>query len=216
MKRTKNRPLPAGRMHATDALMTGLLLAVSGIATLAVLANALSAFLAAVTVLTYVLVYTPLKRVTTLNTLIGAVPGALPPLLGWTAATGSIGVPGVLLFAILWFWQMPHFLAIAWMYKDDYRDAGFVMLSGKDLHGVLTGRQALIYTVYLVVVSTLPGLMGMVASWFTLAALLLGGAFAYLAWRFLKHPSNHSARMLFFGSILYLPLLLGVLLAARL
>ena len=132
MKRTRDRPLPAGRMAPSDALLTGLVLSFSGVLCLALFANPLAAGLAAATIILYVLVYTPLKRVTTLNTIIGAVPGALPPLIGWTAARGSINAEGVTLFAILFLWQMPHFLAIAWLYRADYAQAGFKMLSEND------------------------------------------------------------------------------------
>ncbi|MFV0338992.1 MAG: heme o synthase [Chthoniobacterales bacterium] len=215
MLRTKDRPLPAGRMHPTDALLLGCILSFSGILALALFSDVLAAVLSALTIATYVLIYTPLKRVTTLNTLVGAVPGALPPLIGWVAATGKIDLAGVLLFAILWFWQMPHFLAIAWMYRDDYREAGFVMLSGSDESGRLTARQALIYSVYLTFVSLLPGFLGLLAFWSVYVCLLLGAAFSYLAWKFLREPNRSSARLLFFASIIYLPLLLAILLAAK-
>ncbi|MFV0415889.1 MAG: heme o synthase [Chthoniobacterales bacterium] len=215
MLRTQDRPLPAGRMHPTDALLMGCALSVSGVAALALFSDTLAALLSAITIATYVLVYTPLKRVTTLNTLVGAVPGALPPLIGWVAATGKIDLGGVLLFAILWFWQMPHFLAIAWMYRDDYRNAGFVMLSGNDPSGHITARQALIYSVYLTVVSLLPGFLGLLSFWSVYACLALGIAFSYLAWKFLRKPCQASARLLFFASIVYLPLLLAALLAAK-
>jgi len=215
MKRTRDRPLPGGRINPADALVMGILLSISGVAALALFVNGLSAALAGLTIATYLAIYTPLKRVTTLNTLIGAVPGALPPLIGWTAATGRIELPGIFLFAILWFWQMPHFLAIAWMYREDYLQAGFVMLSGRDDTGHLTARQAFIYTIYLVVVTALPGMLGLLQPWYTLASLLLGGGFLYLAWQFLRTPTKAAARNLFFASILYLPLLLGALLFAR-
>ena len=156
MKRTRERPLPAGRMTASDALLAGLVLSVSGVLCLALFANPLAAGLAATTIIFYILIYTPLKRVTTLNTIIGAVPGALPPLIGWTAARGSINAEGLTLFAILFLWQMPHFLAIAWLYREDYAQAGFKMLSEDDESGAVTGRQAFLYALALLAVSLLP------------------------------------------------------------
>lgn len=215
MRRTATRPLPAGRMHPNDALMLGLLFSLSGVVCLFLFVNTLTAALSLATILLYILVYTPLKRVTTLNTLIGAVPGALPPLIGWTAATGAIGLEGMILFAILWFWQMPHFLAISWMYRDEYRGAGFVMLSGSDPSGALTARQSVVYTVYLTGVSLLPAALPQVALWYGAAALALGLGFLALAIQFLRTRTTSAARHLFFASIVYLPLLLAVFLAAR-
>lgn len=211
MKRTRQRPLPAGRLHATDALLLGAACALGGIILLAGVVNLRAAFLAFATIAIYLFVYTPMKRMSTLNTLIGAVPGALPPLIGWVAARGRYDLEGCLLFAILWFWQMPHFLAIAWMYREDYAQAGFVMLSGGDPDGSVTSRQAVLYTVCLTVVSLAPAVLGFAGPVYFFGALVLGGLFCAAGIRFLLHRDRLSARRLFFASILYLPLVLGLL-----
>jgi protoheme IX farnesyltransferase len=215
MKRTRQRPLPAGRMASSDALVAGLSLSVSGVFCLALFANPLSAALAAATIVFYILIYTPLKRVTTLNTIIGAVPGALPPLIGWTAARGSIDAEGLTLFAILFLWQMPHFLAIAWLYREDYAQAGFKMLSEGDDSGAVTGRQAVIYSLALLVVSLLPSVFFGYSAVYFYGALGLGVGFTALAGRFAANGSVPAARALFLGSIAYLPLLLGLMVLAR-
>jgi protoheme IX farnesyltransferase len=215
MKRTRQRPLPAGRMASSDALAAGLVLSVSGVLCLTLFANPLSAALAAATIVFYILVYTPLKRVTTLNTIIGAVPGALPPLIGWTAARGSINAEGLTLFAILFLWQMPHFLAIAWLYREDYAQAGFKMLSEGDESGAVTGRQAVIYSLALLVVSLLPSVFFDYSAVYFYGALVLGVGFTVLAGRFAAHGSVPAARALFLGSIAYLPFLLGLMVLAR-
>jgi len=215
MKRTRQRPLPAGRMTSSDALVAGLVLSVSGVLCLALFANPLAASLAAATIIFYILVYTPLKRVTSLNTIIGAVPGALPPLIGWTAARGSIVAEGLTLFAILFLWQMPHFLAIAWLYREDYAQAGFKMLSEGDESGAVTGRQAVIYSLALLVVSLLPSVFFGYSAIYFYGALALGVGFTALAGRFAAHGTVPAAKALFLGSIAYLPLLLGLMVLAR-
>jgi len=211
MKRTRERPLPAGRMSPRDALLFGLLFSLAGIAILGLFTNLRAAFLAFATIAIYIIVYTPMKRMSSLNTLVGAVPGALPPLIGWVAARGSYGLEGGLLFATLFFWQMPHFLAIAWMFRDDYKAGGCVMLTDGDADGSMTGRQALLYSICLLVISLLPGFLGFNSPLYFYGALLLGLAFAAFAAIFLKRRDRNSARNLFFASILYLPLLLGLL-----
>ena len=216
MKRTRERPLPAGRMAASDALLTGVVLSVSGVLLLALFANLLAAGLAAATIIFYILIYTPLKRVTALNTIVGAVPGALPPLIGWTAARGSINAEGLTLFAILFLWQMPHFLAIAWLYRADYAQAGFKMLSENDETGAVTGRQAFIYALALLAVSLLPSVFFDYSAVYFYGALLLGAGFASMAANFaVSGGSIPAARWLFLGSIAYLPLLLGLMVLAR-
>lgn len=216
MKRTQGRPLPGGRMAAGDALVAGVVLSLSGVLSLGLFANLLSAGLAAVTILFYLLIYTPLKRVTTLNTIIGAVPGALPPLIGWTAARGSIGAEGLTLFAILFLWQMPHFLAIAWLYREDYARGGFKMLGEGDESGEVTGRQSVIYALALLVVSLLPSVFFAYSQVYFYGALVLGTAFAGLAVNFaVSRGSIPAARWLFLASIAYLPLLLGLMVLAR-
>jgi protoheme IX farnesyltransferase len=211
MRRTQNRPLPAGRMHSEDALLFGVLFSLLGIGAMAIFVEGPAAWLTLATVLVYVGIYTPLKRVTEFNTLIGAIPGAIPPLIGWTAATGSAGVGGWILFAILWFWQMPHFLAIAWMYRDDYRNAGFVMLTGRDEDGSVTGRQAVSYGLCLIPVSLLPAMIGLNNLAYVIGAFILGLLFLVLGIRFAMDRSEARARKLFLGSILYLPALLILL-----
>ncbi|MFM8790265.1 MAG: heme o synthase [Chthoniobacterales bacterium] len=215
MKRTRQRPLPAGRMTSSDALVAGSVFSVSGVLCLALFANLLSASLAAATIIFYILVYTPLKRVTSLNTIIGAVPGALPPLIGWTAARGSIDAEGLTLFAILFLWQMPHFLAIAWLYREDYAQAGFKMLSEGDESGAVTGRQAVIYSLALLVVSLLPSVFFAYSAVYFYGALVLGVGFTALAGRFAAQGTVPAAKALFLGSIAYLPLLLGLMVLAR-
>jgi len=215
MKRTRTRPLPARRMHPTDALLCGVGFAVSGVVILAGFTNPRAAFLAFATIAIYIFVYTPMKRVSSLNTLVGAVPGALPPLIGWVAARGSYHLEGCLLFAILWFWQMPHFLAIAWMYREDYANAGCIMLTANDPEGSLTARQALLYSLCLLMVSLLPGLMGFNTPVYFFGALILGTAFSAFALKFLIARDQGTARKLFFASILYLPFLLALLVATK-
>lgn len=215
MKRTRTRPLPANRMHATDALLCGIACSVAGLIILAAFANHRAAFLAFVTISIYIFVYTPMKRISSLNTLVGAIPGALPPLIGWVAARGTYQLEGCLLFAILWFWQMPHFLAIAWMYREDYANAGCVMLTARDPDGSLTARQALLYSICLLMVTLLPGLMGFNSPLYFFGALILGTAFAAFALKFLMCRDRAVARKLFFASIIYLPILLALLVATK-
>lgn len=215
MKRTSQRPLPARRMHPNDALLFGLMFSLSGLAVLGIFTNYRTTLLAFTTIAIYVLVYTPMKRVSSLNTLVGAIPGALPPLIGWVAARGDYALEGGVLFAILWFWQMPHFLAIAWMYRDDYAGAGFKMLSSGDENGYATGRQAFLYSLCLLMVSLVPALMFFNSPWYFLGALVIGIAFCATALQFLLRRDRVSARRLFFGSILYLPVILVLLVATR-
>jgi len=215
MKRTRNRPLPGRRMHPQDALLFGLLFSVAGLLVLALFTNYRAAFLAFATIAIYVLVYTPMKRMSSLNTLVGAIPGALPPLIGWIAARGVYDLEGSLLFAILWFWQMPHFLAIAWMYREDYANAGCVMLSGNDEGGEMTSRQAFLYALCLLMVSLLPAILFFNTAVYFFGALVLGAAFAGCALHFMLRRDRPSARLLFLASIAYLPLLLGLLLVTK-
>ena len=211
MPRTRNRPLPAGRLSPDAALLIGFVLIASGLACLYFLVNLLAATLAAATMATYVFVYTPLKRRTTLNTLVGAIPGALPPMIGWAAARGTVDSGAWALFAILFCWQMPHFLAIAWLYREDYARAGFVMLPNLDETGAITGRQAANYAFALLVVSLLPGVLGMAGLGYFLGAFALGVGMVVFALRMQLAPGRRYARQLFFASIIYLPLLLALL-----
>jgi len=211
MRRTRNRPLPSGRLQPSTVLVIGSLCAVAGIAYLAALVNAKTAGVGAATFLLYVLVYTPLKRVTWLNTIVGAVPGALPPVIGWTAARGAFGVEALALFGIQALWQLPHFWAIAWMYRDEYEKAGFKMLPGVDPTGIRTSRQALAHALALWGVSLCPFWLHLAGGVYLAGALLLGGAFVWFAAQFARELSLNRARRLFYASILYLPLILAVM-----
>ena len=215
MERTKMRPVPDGRMRPIEALIVGSALSFFGIVYLAFACNRLSAFLAAITVLIYIFAYTPLKRISNFNTLVGAVPGALPPLIGWTAARGTIDAGAWSLFAILFFWQLPHFFAIAWMYRDDYTRAGFQMISNEDRSGERSASQSVFFSILLLVIAGLPAFIGMTTQIYLAAELLLGGAFIVVAMRFLRMRTPAAARLLFITSIIYLPLLLGVLVLTK-
>ena len=207
MRRTRLRPLPDGRVSVADARMFGLALSFAGLALLATRANVVAAGFALVTLTIYLVIYTPMKRRTPLATLVGAVPGALPPLIGWTAGRGAVDAGGAALFAILFLWQIPHFMAIAWMYRDDYGAAGFPMLPVVEPGGRRTGRQAVIYSAALVPASLAPTLAGVSGAVYFGVALLLGLGLLALAARFAATRSEAAARALFFGSITYLPLL---------
>jgi len=211
MPRTQDRPLPSGRLTPDAGLIIGGACAAAGLIWLAFSVNLLTAALGAATLVSYVFVYTPLKRVTTLNTAIGAIPGALPPLMGWTAARGQISPEGWSLFAILFFWQLPHFLAIAWMYRDEYAEAGYVMLPAVDPDGERTGRQALCHTLGLLPLSLSPFLFKLVGPAYLLGALALGIGFIGCALVFSLRRTHVNAKGLFYASILYLPLLLGLM-----
>jgi heme o synthase len=207
MRRTRMRPLPDGRVTPADARMFGLGLSFAGLALLATRATMLAAALAAATLVVYLVVYTPMKRRTSLATLVGAVPGALPPLIGWAASHGSVDAGGASLFAIVFLWQIPHFMAIAWMYRDDYATAGFPMLPVVEPDGRRAGRQAAVYAAALVPVSLVPALVGVSGLMYFALALVLGVALLLLAVRFAASRTDASARALFYGSITYLPLL---------
>jgi protoheme IX farnesyltransferase len=215
MPRTRNRPVPAGRIEPREALLTGVVLGIAGALTLALCVNLLTALLGAVTLLLYVLVYTPLKRVTTLNTVVGAIPGAIPPLMGFTAADDAFSPGALAVFAILFFWQMPHFLAIAILYKRDYGLAGFRMLPVVDEGGSVTARQIVLYAVALVPVSLLPYSAAIAGPAYFAVALMLGLAFLSFGVSCAATRSRVDARKLFFASIIYLPALLGVMMLDR-
>jgi protoheme IX farnesyltransferase len=211
MKRTAHRPLPAGRMAPPTALWFGVASAAAGFLYLALMVNWPTSLIGAATLLTYNLIYTPLKRVTWLNTLIGAVPGATPPVMGWSAARNDLSPEGWTLFAILFLWQIPHFMAIAWLYRDDYARGGFIMLPQVDASGRRTGRQAVGYTLGLLAASVCPALLGLVGAGYLVGAVVLGLAFLAVALRFSRDMTRQRTLHLFFMSILYLPLLLGLL-----
>jgi protoheme IX farnesyltransferase len=218
MERTRQRPLPAGRMEPGFALWFGIGLGLTGVAWLAVMANMLSALLAAATVLIYLFLYTPLKRRTAYCTLVGAVSGAIPPVIGWTAAQGvspTVGLGAWVLFGVLFTWQMPHFLAIAWIYRDEYAQAGFVMLKREDAGGLWTSVVSLLFAVMLALICLVPYFWGLNSSLYIFGALALNGALLFLASRFLIERSTTTARRLFFGSIVFLPLLLGLMVLTK-
>jgi len=207
MRRTLARPLPDHRVTAGDATIFGLTLSIAGIALLAFGANTLAALLALATLVVYLMIYTPMKRRSSAATLVGAVPGALPPLIGWAAAHGTVTIGGWTLFAIVFLWQIPHFMAIAWMYRDDYRSAGFPMLPVIEPEGRRTGSHALWFAVALLPVSLAPTFVGLSGWTYFAIALILSVALLVLSIRFAATRSETSARRLFFGSITYLPLI---------
>ncbi|MGE0448273.1 MAG: heme o synthase [Vicinamibacterales bacterium] len=207
MRRTRLRPLPDHRVAPGDATIFGLLLSLAGLLLLTVAANWTAGLLAFGTLAIYLLVYTPMKRTSPLSTLVGAVPGALPAVIGWAAARGDVSLGGWTLFAIVFLWQIPHFMAIAWMYRDDYRAAGFPMLAVVDPDGLRTGQQALLYSIALLPVSIGPSVVGLAGWVYFWIALALGIAMIGLSARFAWSRTESSARALFFGSITYLPLI---------
>jgi heme o synthase len=207
MRRTRLRPLPDGRVTAGDARAFGLLLAAAGLVLLAMRANVLSAALALGTLVVYLIVYTPMKRRTPLSTLVGAVPGALPALIGWTASHGSIAAGGGALFSIVFLWQIPHFMAISWLYRSDYGKAGFPMLTVIEPGGRRAGRHAVLFAAALVPVTLMPSLLHVCGTAYASTAAVLGVALLWLASRFAMTRTDESARRLFFGSIIYLPIL---------
>ena len=207
MRRTRLRPLPDGRVATADARAFGFALSAIGLVLLAARANLLAAALALATLVIYLVVYTPMKRRTPIATLVGAVPGALPPLIGWTASHGSVSAGGAALFAIVFLWQIPNFMAIAWLYRDDYGSAGFPMLPVIEPEGRRAGRQAVVYAAALVPATLVPAIVGVSGTIYAAVALVMGVALLWLAIRFATTRSDRSARALFFGSITYLPLL---------
>jgi protoheme IX farnesyltransferase len=213
MRRTRRRPLPDRRLAAAPAFWFGMALSVVGLAELWFLANPLAAVVAFATVLSYVIVYTPMKLKSSLSTIVGAVPGALPPLIGWAAATNSLSMGGWVLFGLVFLWQMPHFLAIAWMHRDDYAQAGMPLLPVIEPSGRSTGRQAVLYAAAMIPVSLLPTLIGMAGPRYLVTALVLGTIVLWLAFEFAATRTHVAARRLFFATIIYLPLLWGTLVA---
>ncbi len=211
MRRTEDRPLPSGRLRPETVLIFGGVCAGIGMIYLAFTVNLMTSLLGAMTFVSYLFIYTPLKRVTSLNTVVGAIPGALPPLMGWVAARGEISIAGWSLFAILFFWQLPHFLAIAWIYREEYANAGFIMLPVVDPQGHRTARQAVSHTLGLLPISLCPFLFKLTGPIYLIGALILGAGFLGFAIQFSRHLTIQRARHLFCASILYLPLLLGLM-----
>ena len=216
MRRTRLRPLPDGRLQPGESLIFASATAGAGLLILAFGANAMSATVAFATLVTYAVIYTPFKRVSSFATVVGAVPGALPPVIGWAAARGSLSQGAWVLFAIVFLWQLPHFLAIAWIYREDYARAGFPMLPVIEPDGRSTARQACIYAAALLPVSLAPTLTGLDSTTYFYGALALSLIFLLLTLQFARTRSIPDARRLFFGSIIYLPLLWIVMIAGRL
>lgn len=211
MARTRLRPLPDGRLQPVEALAFGVLAASAGLLTLALFAGPLAALVTAVTVGTYLFVYTPLKRRTSLATIAGAIPGALPPVAGWVAARGAFGAGAVALFTILFLWQLPHFLALAWLYRDEYAGAGIVVLPSTDPDGSITGRQMLANLLALIPASLLPNLAGIAGPVYLIGALVLGSLFLASGVSLAVTRSHAGAKRVFLASLLYLPALLTLL-----
>ena len=211
MERTKERPLPTGRVTPGAAVAFAGAISLVGIVLLALVVNPLTALLAAIAFLSYVLLYTPLKRVSSLSTLVGAIPGALPIMGGWSAARGELGPGAWALFGILFFWQLPHFLALAWLFREDYRRGGLKMLGVTDPTGHQTRSQAVLYALALIPASLLPALLGLSGPLYAFVALSLGLGYLAAAVRFWLRADSPTARGLFRTSLVYLPLLLILL-----
>lgn len=225
MKRTERRPIPSGRVNSSDVLWFGILLSAAGISILLVLVNILTGYLAAITLSSYLFIYTPLKRVTPLATIVGGVPGALPPVMGWTAATGEVQIGAWVLFGILFFWQMPHFLSLGWMYRKDYERAGYRLLCSLDASGSRTSSQIIFFCLGLIPMSlalTAVGVTGGVYFW---GGIVLGFSFLLYALLFAKYTGrgaevsqqkmNFYSRQIFFASLIYLPVLLLLMVIDR-
>lgn len=216
MKRTEDRPLATGRIRASEGLALGILCSIGGLAYMVLaVPTVLPACVTAFTLISYVAIYTPLKRLTTLNTLIGAVPGALPPVIGWTAVRGELDIGALALFLIVFVWQVPHFLAIAWMYRHDYAAAGLRMLPVGDRKGDRTALQMLLYGLALVPVSLAPVQIGMAGHNYAVGAGLLAAMFLWPIARFQRDRSVETARRVMKASLIYLPGVLGMLLLSK-
>jgi protoheme IX farnesyltransferase len=215
MKRTRQRPVADGRLEPAEAAWFGAALTATGLVELAAAVNVLSAAVALVTFVTYLAWYTPSKLRTSFSTVIGAIPGALPPMIGWAAATGTLSIEAWLLVAIVFLWQMPHFLAIAWLYREDYARAGFPLLPVVEPDGASTARQATAYAAALLPVSLTPTLVGLTSGVYFTGALLLGLLMLVLTWQFARERSGRRARGLFLGSVLYLPALWVLMIVCR-
>ncbi|MBM4256963.1 MAG: protoheme IX farnesyltransferase [Deltaproteobacteria bacterium] len=211
MTRTRNRPLPDGRLLPVDALVFGLILTVSGIAYLVWASLWRSAFVTLLIAVTYLLMYTPLKQRTSLCSIVGAIPGALPPVIGWAAVRGSLGIEAWILFTIMFLWQVPHSLAIGWLYREDFAKAKFCLLPVIDPSGKATGRQVVLNCALLFLVGFLPVLVGFAGMWYGITAFLLGGLFFWYGVNFARACSTATARQLLFASLIYLPVILTAL-----
>ena len=211
MYRTRLRPLPDGRLQPIDALVFGALITAGGVVYLTVMVNALSALLTATIVVSYLFAYTPLKQKTSLCSLVGAIPGALPPVIGWAAARATLSIEAWILFTIMFLWQMPHSLAIGWLYRDDYARAGFRLLPVVDPDGKSTGRQIVSNCLALLAVGLIPTLIGFAGLTYFFVALVLGSVFLWYGVSLALSCSQAAARRLLFASLVYLPVLLAVM-----
>jgi protoheme IX farnesyltransferase len=215
MRRTQARPLPSGKLSPTEAALFGIALCSLATIYLAIFINPLSALLGVATLASYLFVYTPLKTKTTLSTVLGAFPGAMPPFIGWVAARGQVTVEAWMLFAILFLWQFPHFLAIAWMYRDDYARAGIKMLPVVEPEGKVTGQQIIIYTLLLLPVSLLPAAIGLAGAIYLIGASVLGVCFLFFSARAALVRTTWQARQLLLASVFYLPALFALMVLNR-
>ena len=215
MRRTRLRPLPDRRLGVAESAWFAAALSASGLAQLWLGANGVAAAVAAATLVSYTLIYTPLKRVTSLATIVGAVPGALPPVIGWTAATGTISIEAIVLFAIVFLWQMPHVLVLSWLYREDYERGGIRVLPVEEPDGRSTALQVVNYSAALVPVSLLPAVVGLTGRVYLAGAIVLGAAGLLLAVRFARQRTPQRARQLFYASLIYLPVLWVLMLANR-
>src|SRR5262249_43242641 len=205
MRRTARRPLASGRIEPTHALWFGISLSLLGTLYLALAVNALASLLAVVTLMSYLFLYTPLKRKTALCTLVGAFPGAVPPLLGWAAASGHLDAGAWVLYAVVFLWQFPHFMAIAWMYREDYTRAGYLVLPAGEMRDRFVIWQSFLFSLALIPVSLIPTVNGESGLVYPVGALILGSVFSYYSARFAFRRSNARARRLLVASIIYIP-----------
>jgi protoheme IX farnesyltransferase len=215
MRRTAGRPIPSGKLTAGDALRFGIVLATMGFTELYVLVNPLTGLLGALTLAAYLFIYTPMKQRSHLSTVIGALPGAMPPLMGYAASYGALTSEAWTLFAILFVWQFPHFLAIAWMYREDYARAGIRMLPVVEPDGMSTGRQIVLYASTLIPISLFPVLLGMSGKIYLIGSLLLGIWFLYTGVRVAFDRTNARARSVLLASVIYLPMIYGLMVFDR-
>ena len=216
MRRTRRRPLPDQRLQPIEGVLFATALTLVGVLMIVAVSNVLAGTVALATLVIYAAIYTPLKRRTSFGTVIGAIPGALPPIIGWAAVTNGISAEAWTLFGIMFLWQLPHFLAIAWMYREDYARAGFPMLPVLEPDGRSTGRQSVVYAVALLPVSLAPTAMHMSGDLYLSGALVLGVVYAWLTFTFARTRSIQDARRVFFASIIYLPLLWILMIADKL
>lgn len=216
MRRTDHRPLPSGRLLPHHALIFGVASSLLGLLDLALFTNMTTASLGAATLVTYLFLYTPLKRLTPWATIVGAIPGAIPPVMGWTAAGRAVDVTALFIAAVLFFWQVPHFLSLAWIYRRDYANAGYRLLATGDESGALTARECLAFMSALMLIIGVPCITGFSGVVYMAGAFLVTGIFLATGWVHLIETSNRSARLMFVGSLIYLPTLMGLMVIDRL